>query len=207
MNQKNRDFIEDVELLKSKRIIKKDIEIAEQTGFDKSVISNYLSGRVKPSENFLSKFNEVFSSQLSKNKIDEPSTPQGGGNIIYVPLVAYGGFLQGYSSKVFLDQLLRFTLPGVNGEHYAFEVDGMSMFDLAAPGDTAIAKLEEKLEWMIKGKTYVLQTTDGILIKLYEGIKGEKATFNSYNQEYRPIDIPLKSIKRVYFVTRILKKI
>lgn len=141
------------------------------------------------------------------NKSAQQDVVNGVGNIIHVPLIAYGGFLQGYSNKVYLDSLMRFTLPGVAGEHYAFEVDGMSMFDLAAPGDTAIAKPEERLEWMMKGKTYVLQTTDGILIKQFEGIRGEKATFNSYNQEYLPIDIPLKSIKRVYYVTRILKKL
>ena len=69
------------------------------------------------------------------------------GNIIYVPLIAYGGFLQGYSTKVFIDKLERFSLPGIQGEHYAFEVDGMSMYDVASPGDMAIAREEEKLEY------------------------------------------------------------
>lgn len=129
------------------------------------------------------------------------------GNIIHVPLYAYGGFLQGYRNRVYVDSLERFSLPGVTGEHYAFEVDGMSMHDLASPGDTAIARPEEKLEWMIKGKAYVLQTIDGILIKLFEKIKDERAYFKSVNPEYQEISIPMKSIKRVYFVTRILKKL
>jgi len=129
------------------------------------------------------------------------------GNIIYVPLYAYGGFLQGYASKVFIDSLERYSLPGITGEHYAFEVDGMSMHDMASPGDYAIARPEEKLEWMVKGKPYVLQTIDGLLIKIFDKLKDDRAFFHSFNKEYNSIDLPLKSLKRVYFVTRILKKI
>lgn len=145
------------------------------------------------------------SAVMAQEKAPEPYSRSG--NIIYVPLVAYGGFLQGYSNKVYVDSLSRFNLPGITGEHYAFEVDGMSMYDLAAPGDFAIAKPEEKLEYMVKGKTYVLQTIDGILIKIFDKITGEQATFHSFNKDYDGLTLPLKSLKRVYFVSRILKKI
>lgn len=141
---------------------------------------------------------------LASERIPEYSRP---GNIIYVPLVAYGGFLQGYANKVYLDSLQRFTLPGITGEHYSFEVDGMSMYDMAAPGDYAIAKPEEKLEYMIKGKPYVLQTIDGILIKIFDKITGDQAHFHSFNKDYDGVALPMKSIKRVYFVSRILKKV
>jgi transcriptional regulator with XRE-family HTH domain len=140
-----------------------------------------------------------------ENKIYE--VKKSDGNIIYVPLIAYGGFLHGYANKVYLDSMERFSLPGIQGEHYAFEVDGMSMYDIAVPGDTAIGRLEENFKWMVKGKAYVLQTVNGILIKIFEGIKNDKAYFKSYNPDYDGLDLPLKELKRVYFVTRILKKI
>lgn len=129
------------------------------------------------------------------------------GNIIFVPIKAQGGFLTGYSNKVFMDTLERFFLPGVYGEHYAFEVDGMSMYDIATPGDWAIASEIEKLEYMVKGKTYVLQTIDGILIKKFNIIRDGKAIFLSHNQEFGAITLPLKAIKKVYYVAHILKKI
>jgi len=128
------------------------------------------------------------------------------GNIIYVPLTAYGGFLHCYSNKVFLDGLERFTLPGIQGEHFAFEVDGMSMYDKAAPGDKAISTLVENVDWMTKGKMYVLQTVDGLLIKLFDKIVDDKDHFHSYNDGYEGIVIPLKNLKRIYFVDWILKK-
>lgn len=45
-----------VEHLKSKRIIDKDIDIAEKLDVSKSAVSNYLSGRIKPSANFIARF-------------------------------------------------------------------------------------------------------------------------------------------------------
>lgn len=134
------------------------------------------------------------------------------GNIIFVPLYAYGGFLTGYASNIFMDTLKRFFLPGVTGEHFAFEVDGMSMYDFASPGDWAISRPQETGDHFVKGRAYVLQTIDGILIKYFDSIEGSddsaKATFISHNKDFtEKIKIPLKSIKKAYFVTRILKKI
>ncbi len=68
----NRDFIEQVEHLKSKRVIRKDGDIASRTGFNKTTISNYLAGRVKASKAFIQKFNDVYSDELSdygENKV------------------------------------------------------------------------------------------------------------------------------------------
>lgn len=79
MGQYNKELIEQVEFLKSKRIIKKDAEIVEKTGFSKGVISNYLSGRIEASKNFIEAFNEVFKNDLPENKVSretsEPKTP------------------------------------------------------------------------------------------------------------------------------------
>lgn len=133
------------------------------------------------------------------------------GNIIYVPLFAYGGFLGGYRSIIFIDQLEHFRLPGVMGEHYAFEIGGFSMYKpgderSATPGDIAISKKLEDLKHMMKGKGYILQTIDGILYKIFDKFVGEKAHFHSLNEEYDGIVIPLKELKLSYFVTFILKK-
>lgn len=138
--------------------------------------------------------------------VDEKDEPEG--NIIFVPLYVYGGFLTGYADQIFMNKLQRFALPGVTGEHYAFEVDGMSMHDFASPGDWVISRSEEKLENMVKGKPYVLQTTDGLLVKYFDKRDETYGYFSSHNsKEFPQIKIPLKSIKRVYFVTRMLKKL
>lgn len=66
MNEKLR---EDVAFLKGKSIIKRDKEIADRTGFNKTVVSTYLSAKVNASKNFLQKFYEVFEKDLAANKV------------------------------------------------------------------------------------------------------------------------------------------
>lgn len=136
-----------------------------------------------------------------------PEEPAAGGNIIFVPLYVFGGFLTGYADQIFMSKLQRFFLPGINGEHYAFEVDGMSMHDFASPGDWAISTPQEPGDRFIRGRAYVLQTIDGLLIKYFDSISGDQATFYSHHKDYSPMKIPLKSIKKAYFVTRVLKKV
>lgn len=125
------------------------------------------------------------------------------GNIIHVPLYAYGGFLSGYANKVYLDSLERFTLPGIHGQHFSFEVQGSSMISFAYPGEKAITRPEESFQNMIKNRAYVLQTIDGILIKFFNGIKGENGIFASANSEYDDIKIHLKELKKIYQVVEI----
>lgn len=69
-------FIEDIELLKGKRIIRKDKDISDRTGYKKSTVSNYLSGKVPPSKPFLDKFYEVYSSDLGMNKVSTVNTSE-----------------------------------------------------------------------------------------------------------------------------------
>lgn len=65
----NKELIKAVELLKATRVIKKDAEIVDMTGFSKSTVSNYLSGRVEASSNFIKKFEEVFKVSIFENKV------------------------------------------------------------------------------------------------------------------------------------------
>lgn len=138
-------------------------------------------------------------------------TKESYGNIVFVPVFAYAGFLTGYKNSVFMNSLDRFRLPGVTGEHYAFEISGMSMYKVgdeksASPGDIAISRPVEEFRHMLKGKGYILQTIDGIVYKEFDAIKGDFAQFHSINSEYDGLELPLKDIKRAYFVDFILKK-
>lgn len=210
MSQTDSDFIKDVEKLKALRIIKKDTEIVEKTGYSKGVVSNYLSGNIPASENFKKKFYEVYGTFLEQNKVSDNETMYQKGNIIHVPLYAYGGFLRGYSSKVYVDSLQHYSLPGITGTHYSFEISGMSMYAkddsrAAGPGDWVIGREEESINSMAKNKGYILQTIDGIIYKIFDKFDDSKAYFSSLNPEYGKEIIFLKSIKKIYFVIKILK--
>lgn len=132
-------------------------------------------------------------------------------NIIYVPLFAYAGFMTGYRDTVFIESLEHFYLPGVIGEHYAFEISGMSMYKpgdelSASPGDMAISKPIETFNYFIKGKGYILQTIDGIVYKIFDKADDKFLHFHSLNADYDGCKVPFKEMKRAYFVDFILKK-
>lgn len=63
-----------VEFLKANRIIKRDVEIAERTGYSKGVVSNYLNGKIEVSEKFKKKFFEVYKEELKQNNVSETKT-------------------------------------------------------------------------------------------------------------------------------------
>lgn len=133
------------------------------------------------------------------------------GNITYVPIHAQGGFLIGYESKVYVDQLTHFFIPGVIGEHYAIEISGMSMYKgdderSAKSGDLAICKPIESLNSFTRERGYILQTVDGMAYKIFDRIVGDEAHFSSLNPEHDGCKIDLKKIKRAYFVDFIMKK-
>jgi transcriptional regulator with XRE-family HTH domain len=131
----------------------------------------------------------------------------GKGNIVFVPLVAYGGFMEGYESILFKGSLDHFSLPGISGDHAAFEVSGDSMVPFAYHREIVIAKPEEKIEWMMKSRVYVIVSVRGIHVKIFDKIspKQEFAHFKSANKNSPKFEpLPLKDIKKIYQVIRVL---
>lgn len=165
-----------------------------------SISTDWLMSGTEPME----QNKEVNSSEFISNA-HQVYGPTKGNNIIYVPLFAYGGFLQGYSNKVYMDTLQKFSLPGIHGEHFAFEIQGDSMAPLVKSGEVVISRKEEQLEWMVKGRAYVLQTIDGILVKYFEKIADGKVYLRSAGKDFDNPVIPLKNIKVVYLVLKVLK--
>lgn len=122
-------------------------------------------------------------------------------NLTIVPLKAFGGFLMGYRNKVYLDSLQKTSFPWVQGECFAFEVEGFSMMPDYIPQSFVVTTQLEKLEYMQKGKDYVFQTIDGLVLKRFVSIKDTSCNIVSINEEYNPVkSMPLKSIKGVFFI-------
>lgn len=188
-----------------------DLEMAGIMGISQRMYKDYASGKFKGSKGRTRDYELKLQAFAESRKISKESEaiplsgPHNGDNIYFIPSYAYGGFLQGYANKIFMEGLEKFSLPGIHGEHYAFQVQGDSMMPLAGPGDIVISRKEEQLDWMVKGRVYVLQTIDGILIKTFEKIADKKAYFVSINKSGSTPIITLKDIKGVYQVVKILK--
>lgn len=198
-------------ILKEKRSALKlnQTDMAELLGMKLRMYSDYETGKYDDTKGDIRR--EFYLQKLANISDDKVILPIKQGNIVFVPLHAYGGFLGGYRDTIFIESLEHFRLPGVMGEHYAFEIGGMSMYKAgdersAAPGDIAISRPVEELKHLLKGKGYILQTIDGIIYKIFDTIKGEKAHFLSLNTDYDGCELALREIKKAYFVNFILKK-
>lgn len=62
----NQELINAVERLKRARVVKRDKDIVEKTGYSKGLVSKYLSGKGLASKSFLQKFQEVYNISLSE---------------------------------------------------------------------------------------------------------------------------------------------
>ena len=202
-------------ILKEKRI---DLgysqeEMSLAMGISQRMYSYYEGGTYDDSSSFRIKRYLLKLAELKKPERMMETKVNGAapkGNIIHVPHYAYGGFLRGYSNKVYVDNLQHYSLPGITGTHYSFEISGMSMYNRddarsAGPGDWVIGREEEALTSMAKNKGYILQTIDGIIYKVFDKLDDSKAHFASLNPDYPKEIISLKSIKKIYFVIKILK--
>lgn len=203
--KKLKDFLESYKKPGHRR--KSMEEIALELQVSRTTLYNYFD-KEEVDPRFLKRLMEKgypFEVDNLYNDVKPTFNPHNGNNIVYVPLFAYGGFLHGYSNKVFMDTLERFSLPGIHGEHFAFEVQGTSMSPYANPGDVVISRKEEKLEWMIRGRAYVLQTIDGLIFKIFDRVEGGKACFKSADKTGSTPSLPLKDIKGAYQVVKVLK--
>jgi hypothetical protein len=203
-------------------------QLSEKLEISKATLYNWFGKRELPLDTLTLLKNEIgfspdgdYSTEDSNVQLQMAKEPEETGraykvpkfkpNIIYVPLYAFGGFMTGYRDTIFIDSLERFSLPGVSGEHYAFEISGMSMYKSgeelsASPGDIAISRPVDGFNYLMKGKGYILQTVEGILYKIFDKLDDKLAHFHSLNPDYDGHKIPLKEIKRLYFVNFILKK-
>lgn len=135
-------------------------------------------------------------------------------NTYIVPIKAFGGFLAGYSNKAYLDTLEKTSIPMVRGTSYMFEIDGFSMVsddlseDSYFPGNWVVCTELENLSWLQKNKIYVFATIEGLIIKQFNKIEDGKCYLKSLNQspEYKVNPIPLKSIKKVFYVEMKMSK-
>ena len=129
-------------------------------------------------------------------------------NCYYVPIKAFGGFLGGYDKAYYMDGLEKFYVPFITGECYCFEVDGFSMADEYLPSDKVYCTLLNGPEELMKGKDYIFQTIDGIILKKFDKIDDNNLHLRSINPDprYKVKPIPLKNVKRIYFIEEHLRK-
>ncbi|EDP69490.1 transcriptional regulator [Flavobacteriales bacterium ALC-1] len=88
-------------------------------------------------------------------------------NVVYVPVKARAGYLDGYGDPEYIETLPSFNMPHLtNGTYRCFEVKGNSMVRTFFDGDLVFGKYVEDLNDIKDGRIYVIVSkNDGISIK------------------------------------------
>ncbi|WP_408041837.1 XRE family transcriptional regulator [Tenacibaculum litopenaei] len=163
------------------------------------------------------------SDQMLKSEVTSPTSysgmpqvvsvnPQGHENIIYVPIQARAGYLNGYGDSNYIGQLPSFHMPHLNnGTFRCFEVQGNSMVRTFFDGDLVFGKYVEHLEDIKDGRVYVIVSkNDGIVLKRVINRIQErgKLILKSDNKtgNYPTYTINAEEIMEVWYVTMFASK-
>ena len=144
--------------------------------------------------------------QMIKNESVKPTLQ----NVIELPLLpvdALAGKLTGTDISVMEYDCEKYIIPAFKGAEYLVRVSGVSMMPQYMPGDIVACKpvVMDNL-WFQWGKTYVLATNQGVLIKRIEQSQTTGCvTLRSYNPDYAPFDLPAEEIHGVSLVVGLVR--
>lgn len=124
-----------------------------------------------------------------------------------LPIDALAGALTGIDVSVMEYECERYIVPAFKDAKYLVRVSGDSMIPRYMSGDIVTCKpvVMDKM-WFQWGKTYVISTVQGVLIKRIEPSKTEGCVLiRSYNPDYPPFDFPVSEINGVALVIGIIR--
>lgn len=119
-----------------------------------------------------------------------------------IPLNFYAGALTGVCDSIMDYECEKYIVPIFRGAEFLVRVQGDSMVPKFASGDiVACKRVSLDRLWFQWGKTYVLDTSQGPLIKRIEKSEQEGCvSIHSNNPQYSPFDLPVEEINALALV-------
>lgn len=145
-----------------------------------------------------------FKEELKEKK--DPIT----GNILYSNIEAFA------SSTVSVDvyeESERFHIPGVQGEHVAFTINGDSMAPTIRDGDMVICQALESTEQLRENEIYAVVTSQAVMVKRVQKVYTSKGDWSHLKLisdnyiEHDPFTIDLSDVRRILHVERRLTQV
>lgn len=133
-------------------------------------------------------------------------------NVVYVPVKARAGYLDGYGDPEYIETLPSFNMPHLtNGTYRCFEVKGNSMVRTFFDGDLVFGKYVEDLRDIKDGRVYVVVSkNEGVVLKRVINRIDErgKLILKSDNKDgnYPAYTINGEDIMEVWYVTMYASK-
>src|SRR5690606_14184417 len=203
--------------LERRNLIKSKSDIAEKLGTYNHVINSILKGDRSITVEQLNKLFDVYninanylfgrSDELFQHDFDQQiasmpfSNQNGRKNITLVPEKALAGYATQHQNPAFLDNLLHFSIPGLNGELVAFEISGDSMMPTITSGDIIVCEKMERGEPIRDNQVYVI-VTDVVVAKRIQHVKkssrlAELRLISDNGKVYQPYDIDPEEIRQI----------
>jgi len=201
-------------------------DLASKLKVKRSLIGSYEEERASPKLDLINKMIALFditmedlvTTDLSQVKTKEDYTSRRflmklhsnakNHSIVFVPLKASAGYLNGYADPEFLDELNTFTLPMIApGNYRAFEISGDSMLPTPS-GSVVIAEKEENFENIKPTNAYILMSkNEGIVYKRINKIKETKElSLISDNPIYQPYKVKYTDVLEMWKAVYVLSK-
>lgn len=136
----------------------------------------------------------------------------GNENVVYVPIKARAGYLNGYGDADYIETLPSFNMPHLtNGSYRCFEVYGNSMVRTFFDGDLVFGKYVESLSDIKDGRIYVIVSkNDGIVLKRVINRIEERGKLilksDNKNGNYPTYTIDAEEVMEVWYVTMFASK-
>ena len=194
---------------------KKQVDIIEETGMDKTSVSQILNGKItigpKPAQVLGDTYGfDVGFLITGKGSLFPPSgivVSQNTGTEIRVPLIplgARGGTLADYSEGATIKDCELVVSP-IRGADYAIQVTGDSMApDYPSGSMLLIKKIDEAMfiEW---GKVFVLDTANGQVVKIVRPTESpDVVECSSINPGYPPFKVRTEDVRGWYRVLMVM---
>lgn len=217
----NQRFRKVYEVLEKRNLIKSKSDIAKKLGTYNHVINSILKGDRNITVDQLNKLFEIYhinanylfgiSDELFQDNFESevgfPSqsmkTLNNGGrrNITLVPERALAGYATQHQDPEFLENLIHFSIPGMEGELVAFEISGDSMMPTITNGDLVVCEKVERGDPLRDNQVYVIVTDVVVAKRIQQLKKGNQLKqiklISDNNKVYQPYDIELEEVRQI----------
>ena len=218
VNQRFRKVFEELE---KKNLIKGKSDIAKQLGTYNHVINSILKGDRNITVDQLHKLFETYSvdanfmfgfndAMFMGNFSSDSAVPtrsmgdrffSGRMNITLVPNRAMAGYALEHHDEGFLSELPKFSIPNLEGNLIAFEINGDSMYPTITNGDIVVCEPLERGDPMRDNNVYVV-VTDVVVAKRIQQIKDENTIsqvrlISDNSAVYKPYEVDLEDIRQI----------
>jgi phage repressor protein C with HTH and peptisase S24 domain len=219
-NTVNQRFKEVFITLQKNEKIKSKSDIASQLGTYNHIINSILKGERNITVDQMNKLFETYSVNanylfgISNDMFTDDAGVSGDlqtlthgfnfsgrQNITLVPNKALAGYALNAGDQHFMENLQRFSIPGLDGALTAFEISGDSMVPTITNGDIVVCEPIERNEPLRDNQVYVV-VTDVVVAKRIQQIKqGTKVTqlrlISDNSDVYRPYTVELNEVQQI----------